>query len=137
MTRQVEGKWGYSLDEENYLGMFDTEEQAKEEAVKDAIAEELNTECEIIICQYRKVRDPESFVDADLLLEHSGCQDDYTGDRGDCWPGETMEQNQELTNAIQKVYSEWLDKHNLRPSWGMVRGDTVQRIRLGNLLSKT
>lgn len=134
MAREVAGKWGYSLNEENYLGMFDTEQEAKAEAVKEAIAEALDTEEEIIICQYRKASDPEVFVDADLLLEHSGCQDDYSGDWGDCWPGETKEQNQELTDAVQKVYAEWLDKHDLRPKWGIVDNETIQKIRLGSLL---
>lgn len=134
MVREVAEKWGYSLDEENYLGMFDTEEEAKAEAVKEAIAEALDTEETIIICQYRKVRDPESFIDADLLLEHSGEQDDYHGDWGDSWPGETRDQRQELTDAVQKVYADWLDRHDLRPKWGMVREDTIQRIRLGSLL---
>lgn len=137
MVRQVQDKWGYSLDEETWQGLFDTKEEALDEAMKEAIAEELNTECEILVCQYRKVRDPESFVDADLLLEHSGGQDDYCGDWGDCWPGETKDQRKELTSAVQKVYAEWLDRHDLRPTWGMVRDETIQRIRIGSLLPKT
>lgn len=134
MVTEIHGKWGFSLDEEEYQGVFDSIEEAKAEAVKEAIASACNTEQEIIVAQYRKVTDPEVYVDADLLLEHSGCQDEYGGDWGQTWPGETKEQNQELTEIIQKAYAEWLDRHDLRPKWGIVRSDTIQRIRLGSLL---
>ena len=134
MSNKLDGKWGYSFDFETFEEAFDTPEQAKDALMTEAIARELNTECKVWIGQYRKPGDPEGYVDADLLLEHSGCQDDYMGDWGDEWPGETKEQNQELTDAIQKVYAEWLDKYDLRPSWGIIEMETIQKFTVGQLM---
>ncbi len=136
MVREIDGKWGYSLNEEDYYEFCDTPDQAKDEAMKEAIAKEFNTEQHVWIGQYQKVRDPESFIDADRIIEHSAEQDDYSGDWGADWPNDTPEQRQELADAVGRVYGEWLDKYDLRPNWGLIQPDTVQKFRVGDLLPK-
>ena len=107
----IAGKWGHSHDGEYYTGAYDT----REEAVAEARAVENR-----FVGQFRDPQAPEDCIDADDLLEKSACQDDYEGDWADGWPDATAEQRKELTTAVQKVYGEWLDKHGLRPKWGMV-----------------
>lgn len=63
----------------------------------------------------------EEYVDADLVLDHITCQDEYSLEAADDWPGATKEQRQELTEALQKTVGEWLDRHKLRENFFLVR----------------
>lgn len=69
----------------------------------------------------------EKYIDADLIIEHAQVQDDYSGEWGEDWPGETEEQKRQLTERLQKVFGDWLDEHKLRPNFFMVHEDVKFR----------
>lgn len=108
----IEGKWGYSTNEE----WFEVAGDTREEALAEGHA---NARYPFWVGKFRK---PicEEVVDADLVLEHIGCQDDYCGDWGDDVFNCSTAQSNELTAALQKVIGEWLDRHGLRPEFGLI-----------------
>ena len=103
------GKWGYSNDDESYHGAFAT----REEAISEGCAPRF-------VGQYGDPAPPESLIDGELLVNHVLEQDDYCGesaeDTFDCDP-EIMD---ELTQAVRRVFAEWIDRHNLRPKFVIV-----------------
>jgi hypothetical protein len=115
----MSGKWGYSNDEEIYSGRFDTVDEAMVEAKALGYR---------VVGEYREPDAPEYFVDAEMLLDHIVSNDDYDGEWADGWPDATEDQMQELTSGIIKVFGEWLDKHDLRPKWGLVRSETIRHV---------
>jgi hypothetical protein len=119
MMEAMTGKWGCSGDEEIYHGCFDTEEQAMAEA------RELGYR---VIGQYREPVPPETLLNWDAILEITWGDDDYSGEWAEDWPHATEEQETELVDSLRKVFAEWLDKHNLRPTWGMVDEKTIQDV---------
>ncbi len=111
----IAGKWGFSHSEESYTGHYDTKEEAIREGMRGMRGGEI-----FWVGQYREPAAPESFVDGVTLLENVTEQDEYCGEEAygcfDC----TKEQEQELTDMIARVFGEWLDKHDLRPMFGIV-----------------
>lgn len=63
----------------------------------------------------------EGYITADLVIEHAQVQDDYSGEWAGDWPEESKEQREQLTERLQKVFGDWLDEHDLRPDFFMVR----------------
>lgn len=117
------GKWGYTDGGESYFGTFGTPEEAAIESGLDHVQ----------VGQFREPVMPESVIDADDLIEQIICQDDYNNDWGEDWPDDTEKQRDELTAAVRKVFGEWLDKHGLRPKWGMVDETTIRQIDVSEL----
>lgn len=114
----AEGRWGHSRDGELYTGFFDT----REEALAEARANDSE-----FIGQYRDPISPEACIEADLLTEHVLCQDDYCGEWAEGVLDFTKEQEAELTAAIRRVFGEWIDRHGLRPGFGIVeKPETVE-----------
>jgi len=117
MSNSVAGKWGYSYDGENYCGFFDTREEAIAEGGFDGRT--------IWVGQFR-APECEEYLDAEDLLDKVLCQDDYCGD----WEGDaispTKEQKAELTTEIRALFGRWLDRHDLRPKFGLV--DNAEKI---------
>lgn len=113
-------QYAYSHNEENYHGFFDSREDAIAEAITDCeCGKEVWTgEIETPI--------PENHVEARYVLEQVACQDDFSGEWADDWPESNMEQEKELTEALRKTFSEWLDKHDLRPRFYNIAPGTVQ-----------
>lgn len=109
------GKWGFSSSGETYIGAYDS----REEAIQDGRIDAADPSGSFYVGQYR---DPtvEGCVDADLLLEHILCQDDFCGDWAEGSLSASDNQLDELTDAIQKVLGEWIDRHGLRPNFGIV-----------------
>ncbi len=112
----IEGKWGYSRDGEMYSGAFGS----KEEAVCAAQKNESS-----YVGQYHAPSAPEDYIDADDLIEKVLCQDEYCGDWADGCLDANPEQKQELTAAVRKVFADWMDRHGLRPAFGMIDEATV------------
>lgn len=85
--------------------LFDREPS---DALEVEVWEELNPE------------DPTEFISPSRiidLLDGDG-HDDYSMDCCDDWPPcTTDEQDKDLEDAVRKVVGEWLDRHNLRPTW--------------------
>jgi hypothetical protein len=110
----MNGKYAYALneDDEVYNGSFDTEAEAVNVAFND------NPDADkVFVSICRDPIQPEDCVDAGTLIDEVINQEDYFGDPGsDYYPG-TKETLEELTSSIRKVFAEWLDKHNERPSF--------------------
>lgn len=115
----IAGKWGTSSDNELYDGEYDTKEEAM------AAAKEYE---QGFIAQYRDPFTPESCIDADDIIDQCVNQDDYCGEWAEGWPDSSKEQEDELTAAIRKAFAEWLDKHSLRPRWGIVDLDSIIKL---------
>lgn len=106
------GKWGFSRDGELYTGAFDSAEQAVQEAEASGYGR-------FFVGQFREpVTD--GCLHADLLLEHIVCQDEYCGDYADGCFDCSGEQRSELTASLRLVFREWMDRHGLRPQFGIV-----------------
>lgn len=112
------GKVSYSFDNEYYYDAFDTEEEAKTEAVK-AIRrmKEIPEEIYIGDCEFFKPSLSGSSWD---VIDAVICQaedegfgewcEDYLSDA-------TKEQREELEADMEKVFQEWINKHNLHPGF--------------------
>ena len=122
MANSMHGKWGYTHDEEMYHGCYDTPEEAAEEgALGDG-------DCDYETVTVGQYRAPEvlAYVDADHVLEHITCQDDYCHDFADGALDCTKEKKAELTEALQETVRLWLDRHDLWPRFGLV--DEIRKI---------
>lgn len=99
-------KYGYSYDQENYVGAFATIDEALDAATLPG--------CDVCwICECG--RPPaEELVSAGLVLQEITSAEEYCVDAAEGWPNATREQCQELTDALRRVIGEWLDKHRLR-----------------------
>lgn len=64
---------------------------------------------------------PESYWDCEEWLDGVANQEDYEGDWADDWDQSTPEERQELTKEVRAVMAAWLDRHNLRPTFFVVR----------------
>lgn len=110
------GKWGFSKNcEGGFLGACDSWWEAALEGFADYPHLE-----EIHVGEYVEPGAPESYIDGDWVIEHVCCQDDYCHDWADGWPGSTKEQEDELTDMLRRAFGDWLDKHELRPKFGLV-----------------
>lgn len=115
--------YSYSVDEERYFGGFATPEQAAAEAF-----DEYPDRTAVWVGENYQPH-PEGYIDADLVIEHITCQDEYCIDAADGWPDATKEQYEELTAALRKVVGDWLDKHKLRERFFLVTN--VKRFERG------
>jgi hypothetical protein len=124
---QIEKQYAYSTDEESevFHGRFDSREEASADAFKDPAMN-----C-VWIGEIVDPIQPEDHVDADLLLEHVACQDDYEGEIADQWPESSKEQEEELTGEIRKTFAGWLDRHELRPTHYVIERDSIQKVERG------
>jgi hypothetical protein len=113
-SMKVTGKWGYSTNEEWYTGFFDSREEAIAEA------RSAGEDGRLWVGQFRDPMAPEDCIDAEDLIERVLCQDDYCGDWAEGALDCTPEQERELTAAIRRVFGEWMDRHGLRPQFGVV-----------------
>lgn len=104
----------WSTDGEWYHGSSATVEEAFEEAVDSGAEGSV-----WIGITYEPAA--EAYVDAELVLEHIACQDEYAHEAADDWPNATQEQLDELTAELQKTVGEWLDRHKLRERFFLVR----------------
>lgn len=107
-------QWAYSRNEDGtYFGDFPDWRSA----ALDALHGYEDIRPGIWVGRCEPPVDPEHFIDANLILDHICCQDEYCGDWSDGWPGESQEQHDELTDAIRSVLAEWFDRHKLRPKF--------------------
>lgn len=119
----IAGKWAYSRDEEIYHGAYDT----PEDAAAAGIEEEHGA---VYVGQFRDPTAPEDHIDfdPDYLFDQIYDADDYNGDWAEDWCEFTRDQAEELQAMLSQTLGEWLDKHKLRPKFGMVIPETVRRI---------
>ena len=107
-------KYAYSHCQEDYHGQFDTPEEAAAAGFDDADSDH----CWVGECH--PPTQPEDHIDADLLIEHVSCQDEYNCDWSSDWYAGTSDQEQELTRELRSVFAAWLDRHSLRPGFYMI-----------------
>lgn len=114
------GKWGYSQNQERYYGEFDT----KEEAIIEAEAEG-EPDSDYWVGQFKDVSIQ---VCATHVIEQVSEQVyDEAGEFAEDWPGRVpKEAEEELEEALTKVYLEWLAKHTLMPTFAVVEESTVE-----------
>ena len=115
-TNDVEGKWAYSHNGENYSGTYDT----REEAIAEGGAGYEGSSIWVGKCG----RPPcEEHLHADMLIEHILCQDEWCNDWAEeafVLPRESDEAMTELTTSLRRMFAEWLDKYKLRPSFFVI-----------------
>ena len=107
--------WAYSTDEEIYHGDFKTAEDAADEAFSDY--PEHNT----MWVGEKYSPCAESYIDADLLIDHVACQDEYSLECAEDWPGASKEQLAELADIVRREFGAWLDRHGLRQRFFLVK----------------
>lgn len=102
-------KYAYSTDEERYHGEFDTPQQAADEAFA------MGDYDVVFVAEIKTPVDPWDCIDGSDVIEEAQCHEDYASEFAEDWPGESSEQRDELTEAIRKVFREWIEKHQLMP----------------------
>lgn len=118
----------YSILPPHYIGGFATRREAIDAAVKEAVIYNRQT---FLIGEKETPQAPESFWLAHDWLELVSCADEYCSDDDD-WDESTSEQRFELEQEVQKVLAAWLDRHDLRPKWKVVRELARYKIRLNS-----
>lgn len=119
----IEGRWGYTHDEETYHGSYATPEEAARESGRVVAT----------VGQYEAPTPPEAYIDASLLVDHVLCQDDYCGDWADGCLDASPAEMAELTDAVRSAFRAWIDKNGLEPQFGTVRLDSVRKIKITDL----
>lgn len=108
--RNLDDKWCYSHDEENYHGDFDT----REEAIAEAQADEPERECWVgktVGFTPRLDVFAESILSDVLDQAHECC-----GEAAEGWLGErTKAQEQDLGTMLNEAFQAWMTKHKQWP----------------------
>lgn len=121
---RIAGKWGISDTGERYEGMYDTRDEAKAAAKHGQY-----------IGQYREPVLPEECWSAEDWIDHVLCQDDYCHDCAEGCLDATEEQRCELELYVRAVLGAWLDKHGLRPEFGLVEDSEVVYKECGDFIA--
>lgn len=103
-------KYCYSTNQERYYGEYGSREEALEAARDDGGEGTIWTGLAV-------TPDPADWIGAEDIIEHIQCQDDFAGEHAEDWPGETVAQRNELTEAVIEVFNQWMDRHGLRPKF--------------------
>jgi len=105
----IAGKWGISRDGDHYHVAGETRDKALEEAdVGDYVG------------RFRDPIQPEDTLHARDILDNVLCQDDYCGDWAEGCLDPTLADLEELETAMSKVFGDWIDRHGLRPTFGII-----------------
>ena len=119
-------KWSISTNEEDYVGVFDSE--------GDAIADGMtNEEGSFFVGRCVSPTQPEVLFDADAVddwlhnyvFSHEDYQLDWADGRS---PDPKKEQLKELAEEIRPVIAAWLDRHKLRPTFFLIDPKSVRFI---------
>jgi len=115
-------RYAYSTDQENYQGNYASELEAAGECFA---AFEDYTRClvgELVVPKFERLFDAHAVIDEVINAE------ELSMPAFDDWPLATKEQLDELTADLRKVFSDWLDRHNLRDGFFLV--ENVSKWRL-------
>lgn len=107
-------KWSYAIgDEEDYRGVFfDTKEEALKEARNEVKSDDSYSGDEVIWVGKVKTFTPVVSVADDLLYDLQDQAYDEAGYYAEDWLDDVKKEDQdELDNAIQSCFMEWLEKH--------------------------
>lgn len=106
--------FSYSTDEENFTGDF----ASYEDAAREAFAED--DDLMAVFVGENHHPDPTKKIDGEAAIERikEWNEEEYFGDWAADWlDGVTVEQYKELDAMLGKAFGEWMDKHNLRPTF--------------------
>lgn len=114
------GKWCYSLNGEEYKGLYDSKEDAIEEGNESAYENEKET---FWVGKAEKTFVPG--VDVDYLLERIiDRAEEEGGEYAEGYlDGVTNEQEMELEEKLNEVLHEWLDKHKHEVNFYSITGE--------------
>ena len=128
MTWYINTPNNYS-DNWDIIESFDTKEEAIEYGVYEYKAHLNGVLTELFDDDYNKTSIFEigegkpfvPYVDSDWIIEQvaeeASCQCGEIGDEWLNWNDITEEQRKELQDNMQKTFDEWLEKHNLEPTF--------------------
>lgn len=119
------GKWSISTNEENYNGVFDTEEDAIAEGKASEYGRFWVGKCVTPIQPEAMFQ--ESAIE-DWLEHHVWGHDDYSGEWAEGHVSPTPEQMDELASQIRPFIAAWLDRHSLRPKFWNIDPFSVRQI---------
>jgi hypothetical protein len=114
--------WSCSTNEETYNGKFETREMA----ISAALAKVGEGE-PFWVGECRSPIPPETYFDIDAWIEQVDCQDDYSPECAEHWFCASKEQIAEVEAEVAKVLGAWLDRHNLRPAFWLIRESEMFR----------
>lgn len=111
MSEDICNKFGYSTDEENFTGFYDTREAAASEGFS------ANEDLDVIWTGQCVV--PERIVDADSLIDQIAVRTtDEAGDWADGYLNNVPEEAiKDLQEELQDLWDRWEEKHGLKPQW--------------------
>lgn len=118
----MDGKWGYSTDEENYAGIFDTPEQAECAARIECEEEDRSM---FWVGQFRAPR-IEQAIHGDVLIDRILSTDDFSNEWGEDAFNCTREQVNDLTERLQKAFIAWMEANGTRPRFGLIKPETIR-----------
>ena len=107
-------KWSYAIgDKEDYRGVFfNTKEEALEEARNEMQTDDTYSGDEVIWVGKVKTFTPIVSVADDLLYDFQDQAYDEAGYYAEDWLDDVKKEDQdELDNAFQSCFMEWLEKH--------------------------
>lgn len=111
MSDLMTGKFAYSHNEEHYYGAFDSFDEAKREAL-DVYESAWVGEC--------RKPDVLGAIDGERLIDDILCQDDFSIDAAGEGLSATRDQMIELDDMLRETFRQWLDKHDLWPTFYVV-----------------
>lgn len=117
------GKWTVSQCEENWPGGLPEWETAAEAILHGPEALGLEPGDAYYVGRQRAPRI--CVPDADNILDHVLCQDDFSLDCAEDAFRCTREQTAELTAAVERVFLEWMHKHGLQPRHFLIDESTM------------
>lgn len=116
----MDGKWGYSTDEEHYHG----DSKTKEGAIAEGRAEHPGEE--FFVGQYQKVK--LAICATQVIEQLSESAYEQAGEAADGWPGATKEQVEDFEERLNDALFAWMSKHGHKPHFFSVASETVERI---------
>ena len=123
----MNGKCGYSLNEESYSGAFNSEEEAITECRR------CGYEGVVYIGQYRTPEAPENCFDVEDIFDQIVQHEDYCCDWAESFFFINDEVKNEMTEGMRKEFGRLLDKYGIRPTFGVIKPETVVQVEPSGL----
>ncbi len=110
--------YSYSPDGVSFYGSYCSSEKAVEAAIKDKDCIVTRT---CWVCENIDPTPIEELFDCDDIIQKVINDCDYSNEFTKDWPNCDDAALDELTTEIRKVISWWLDKHEVRPDFSLIK----------------